>query len=29
MIVPEGKAERPALTNFREWLVEEARATPL
>jgi len=26
LIVPEGKAERPALTNFREWLVGEARA---
>ena len=26
LIVPEGKAERPALTNFREWLVAEAHA---
>ena len=26
LIVPEGKADRPALTNFREWLVAEAHA---
>ena len=26
LIVPERKAERPALTRFREWLVEEAKA---
>jgi len=25
LIVPEGKAERPALTRFREWLVAEAQ----
>ncbi|ENO75685.1 LysR family transcriptional regulator [Thauera sp. 27] len=29
LIVPEGKAERPALKSFRAWLGEEAQATKL